>query len=330
MFKKDKISREEVVWCYQHLLGRPPESEAAIRSHLGHKGFKQMVDCFVSSPEFSARQNAALSPFARREMWHAIGQAANAVDLDASAEQLAACVKKIQAAWVHLGNEKPHYSVLTDARFLPDQLADSADSFWASGEQEAATLQRILGRYGVHDLSDKVCVEYGCGVGRVTMGLAARFGQVHGYDISASHLKIAQERADALGVDCVCLHDSSALLETELMACDCFYSRIVFQHNPPPVIARLIEQALAALKPGGIALFQVPTYGVGYRFRLQEWLQTEHPLDMQMHCLPQPHIFRLIAAAGCAVLEVREDNCTGAPERFVSNTFIVRKTACVH
>ena len=113
----------------------------------------------------------------------------------------------------------------------------------------------------------------------------------------------------------------------ELEPCDLFYSTIVFQHNPPVVITRLIRNALSCLKPSGIALFQVPTYQLGYRFKTAEWLASEHAPDMQMHCLPQARIFELVAEEGCVVLEVREDDWAGPRNRRISNSFVIKKAS---
>src|SRR5271169_236009 len=41
---------------------------------------------------------------------------------------------------------------------------------------------------------------------------------------------------------------------------DLFFSIIVLQHNPPPVILGILDAAFAGLRPGGLAFFQVPTY----------------------------------------------------------------------
>ena len=212
--------------------------------------------------------------------------------------------------------------MLTNAQFLPQRLGQTIGEFWASGEHEGEQIVRTLRRHG-HSLTG-TCVEYGCGVGRMTMVLARGFREVHGYDISAAHLRCAQERAGELDVRNVVLHECPAGILLQLEPCDFFYSRIVFQHNPPPVIVELIRMALGALKRGGIAIFQVPTYITGYHFNLTEWLSTDHPLDMQMHCVPQSRIFQLIAEHGCMALEVREDNSTGS-DRMLSNVFVARK-----
>jgi len=250
------------------------------------------------------------------------------VDTDARDDQLNAYLEKIKAAWTHLGIVKPHWSVLTHSRFLPENLGDSIDAFHASGEEEAAVVEKILARHDCFSLSEKICLEYGTGVGRVTMGLARRFAWVHGYDISPGHLSHAAERAKEIGLTNITFHLCSENFLTPLNECDVAYSRIVFQHNPPPVQSRLIKNLLGALKPGGTAIFQVLTYMKDYHFNTLEWLKTNHPPEMQMHCLPQQKIFEIIAAENCIPLEVGEDDAAGHPDSRISNTFVARKLKC--
>lgn len=322
------VSREEILWCYRNLLKRDPESETALSSHLGNKGFRQLVEGFVRSPEFVDKTRPVVRPLARKDRFYQLRLKGMDVDTEATAEQLAQAVGKVKAVWTHLGAVKPHFSVLTDQQFLPENIGDSIDRFWASGEADAMDVQRILEQQNFSDLASKTCVEYGCGVGRVTMGLAKRFRKTHGYDISRGHLAHARQRAEQIAQRNVFFHQCDDDLLADLEKCDFFYSRIVFQHNPPPIITELIRKALKAVNPGGIAIFQIPTYGVGYRFVLDEWLAADHGLDMQMHCLPQVKVFSLIAEANCVPLEVREDDAAGTADKYISNTFVVRKNAC--
>jgi len=155
--------------------------------------------------------------------------------------------------------------------------------------------------------------------------LAAMFQHVNGYDISSAHIDIARARAKELQLSNVSFVECSSDFLEILKPCDVFYSRIVFQHNPPPIIHELVKHALRSVRPGGVAVFQVPTYIKGYKFNIEEWIAAKHVLDMQMHCLPQADIFELAGDEACDVLEVREDDSTGAPERFISNTFVIRK-----
>lgn len=63
------MSRDDVVWCYRNLLGREPESDAAVLFHSRSKSFRDLVEIFVKSPEFraiigakDAPQNQCVSP----------------------------------------------------------------------------------------------------------------------------------------------------------------------------------------------------------------------------------------------------------------------------
>lgn len=319
------VSSEDVAWCYRNLLEREPESDETIKAHRHTSNFKELVALFVGSQEFRSkssginlgggRSGPGLPPLL--DKLH--------IEVDASQAKLGQCAAKIKTTWEHLGQEKAHFSVLTDESFLPQNLSDSIDSFWASGVPEAAAAARTLSQYGVSDLEEKVCVEYGCGVGRVTVNFAACFQLVHAYDISRNHLRHARARASELGRNNIEFHECANDFRVAMEPCDFFYSVIVLQHNPPPVIMELIRIALAALKPGGIAIFQVPTYIIGYRFALDEWLAAEHGLDMQMHCVPQDAVLDAISANGCRLLGLREDGWTAAPDTMISNTFCCQK-----
>ncbi|SRR6266481_256071 len=321
------VSKDEVLWCYRMILGREPESEDVIREKMKSPNRSSLREAFLHSPEFIRGKSLVNRPPAQT---FPLNLPKNEIEYEATATQLTKCLATIKAAWSHLGITRPHFSVLTNKWFLPENLDENLDKFWASGESEVIILEGMLARHDFASLSTKICVEYGCGVGRVTIGMARRFAQVHAYDISQGHLSLAEQRAHEVGVPNCKFHLCSDNLLNPLEECDLFYSKIVFQHNPPPVIHQLIRNALRALKPGGIAIFQVPTYCIGYRFSINEWLATDDELDMQMHCLPQHVIFPIIADENCELLEVREDGSTGAPDQFISNTFMIRKTGRIN
>lgn len=319
------VSRDDVTWCYRNLLRREPESDAVIDMHLRTNDFKKLITTFLDSQEYRAQWSSVnlggsgsapgLPPLLDR--LH--------IEVDASQADLGKCAAKIKTTWEHLGQEKAHFSVVTDEMFLPQNLDGSIDSFWASGESDAAMTIRAVDQHGLGNLDEKICVEYGCGVGRVTVNFASHFKFVHAYDISRNHLHHARARANELGRRNIEFYECSNDFRVAIEPCDFFYSVIVLQHNPPPVIMELIRIALTALKPGGIAIFQVPTYIIGYHFRLDEWLATDHVLDMQMHCVPQDAVFNVISSTGCRLLGLREDGWTAAPDLMISNTFFCRK-----
>jgi SAM-dependent methyltransferase len=320
---KTSVSKDEVRWAYRFFLGREPESEAVVDEKLARGDLPGLRRAFLSCDEFQD----ALAVSRGRGATMPLNVPAMAVETEGTREQLILSLRKIKAAWSHLGTAEPHFSVLTKPQYLSGHADPELSSFWESGTRDAWVLERILERQRMgSSLSGATCVEYGCGVGRVTMALAAKCGELHAYDISPTHLDFARARAAGLGLADVHFHESTDLLPEALHPCDLFYSRIVFQHNPPIVITELIRTALRSLRPGGVAVFQVPTYIRGYRFDAQTWIEADHAFEMQAHCLPQWKVFRLIEEGGGQLLEVREDDALGLPGS-LSNVFVVRRKA---
>ncbi|HVC53572.1 MAG TPA: class I SAM-dependent methyltransferase [Stellaceae bacterium] len=237
---------------------------------------------------------------------------------------LAALWARIGGQWSALGRVRPHHSVLVADDYLPANFAGHTAEFWATGEAEAGLVEAALARCGMTRLADKTCTEYGCGVGRVTVPLSRRFAEVYAYEISPPHLALAEQRA-ADGGRNIRFHLCSGGPPGDIAECDFFYSRLVFQHNPPPLIRRLIGCGLGALRPGGVAIFGVPTSLPGYRFSVADYLAAPRRAGSEMHCLPEAEIRALIAQLRCDVVEVHEERQPVAGGECVSHLFIVRR-----
>jgi SAM-dependent methyltransferase len=248
------------------------------------------------------------------------------IEVEATQEHFSQLIARIEQSWTHLGEVRPHYSVITQREFLPANIPNSIDSFWASGKSEADTAAFLLRKLGFGELSGRTCVEYGCGIGRVTIPLATKCAEIHAYDISKSHLALARQRADSLRVNNVSFHHCGGSLPRPFQRCDLFYSRLVFQHNPPPIIRELIRLGLDSLRTGGVAIFGVPVYLSDYSFRIDEYLKNPPTAGMEMHCFPQREVFALISAAECSVVEVREERTIAVPASWcLGNIFVVQR-----
>jgi SAM-dependent methyltransferase len=247
------------------------------------------------------------------------------IDTAATPEQLAAMLARISAYWQMIGEEAPHWSVLTQDRFRPEAIKRQQAAFYATGEADAALVGGLMRRWDVPEGPEATCLEFGCGVGRATVHLAPLFGKVIGCDVSASHIRLGRRQAKLRGIGTIRWHVSTAETLMPATRWDVWYSRIVLQHNPPPVMAHLLGLAFRRLKPGGLAVFQLPTHLVGYRFSVGEYLAEEGPPRMEMHVLPQAAVFTLAAAAGLEVLDVRDDNVVGDVGRWLSTLFVLRR-----
>ncbi|HMD54542.1 MAG TPA: class I SAM-dependent methyltransferase, partial [Phycisphaerae bacterium] len=202
------------------------------------------------------------------------------------------------------------------------------EHFYGDGRRLIQNLQRAAERCGVLLDDYKVCLELGCGVGRLTVWLSEVLPKILAADISRLRLDLNQralrrfQRSNVEHHHIVTIDSLSNLPDF-----DAFFSIIVLQHNPPPLIIMLLKIILRKLRPDGIAYFQVPTFIKNYTFRLDEYLRgTLESNHMEMHAIPQKLLFGIINDCGCELLEIREDPWTDSRE-IISNSVFVKKTA---
>ena len=104
----------------------------------------------------------------------------------------------------------PHPSVTRETQ------AHARAGFWESLSRPSRRRNSWLddlGSIGFASCKDLTVIEYGCGVGRVTILLAAIAREVVGYDISEPHLQLARQRALALGRTNIRLSRSATCLQ---------------------------------------------------------------------------------------------------------------------
>jgi len=227
-----------------------------------------------------------------------------------------------------MGEVAPHYSALPDLVFRPENLPGSRRSLYASGREDRDILDGALGRLGVPVGRVGRIVEFGCGVGRATLHLAALSPDVTGVDFAPAHLAVARAEARDRGLDHIRWQRVAPGVTVPAEGCDLWFSRRTLQHNPPPVIRALLRRTLAGLRPGGHAVFQLVTWGDGYGFTLAEALAASSLREAPQHVLPQAEVFALAAETGCTVLSVQDDPVPGLDRtRWLSHLFVVRRPA---
>ena len=317
----DRLTREAVILGYRMLLGRDPENEEVIANAIAA----------WPEPEAFGKALATCAEFGLRHgpNLHALpplDAGLNLVETEADAATLALMAGKVGGYWTRAGEAAPHWSVLTEERFLPQNIADNLPAFYAAGAWDAQVMEATLGRIGRKAGQFRHCVDYGCGVGRVTLQLARRFPQVTGLDISGPHLHLARETFRAAGLDHVTLTQVMPERLMPVESCDLWYSRIVLQHCPPPVTMNILRHAFRALETGGVAIFQLPVWIQGYQFDTASYLAGAPGAEMEMHAVPQRAILELADWQGLVLRDLREDSfLVGRPGAAISNTFTFEK-----
>jgi SAM-dependent methyltransferase len=251
------------------------------------------------------------------------------VQTNVTPEERRALWAHIASVWSNFGKVDPYWSVLTDDRWRAKKMTEEAaiEAFYATGQADLLRLEAWLRRNALALNPDPVCAEYGCGVGRLTQWLARRFRHVLAFDISEPHLEAARNRLRRQGIKNVEFVLVRGIADLRMVAeVDLFYSMIVLQHNPPPIMTDILAGAFAGLKTGGYCFFQIPTYSANYSFSIQSYRQNlTAKKKMEMHCLPQKEVLELARQYEVFPVEIQPDDAVGNQGRWISNTFLMRK-----
>ena len=160
-----------------------------------------------------------------------------------------------------------------DALLYVDDRGRRGEDFWRGGEEVVIVFQQHLG----FEVSGQLVVEIGCGVGRVTRGLAARARAVVAVDVSAEMLARARELNPGLDNVTWMQGDGETLAGIEDSSADGVFSHVVFQHLPDPALTLgYVREMGRVLRPGGWAAFQVSNDPSIHRRRLLARRSTRH------------------------------------------------------
>lgn len=214
---------------------------------------------------------------------------------------------RVRGDWTRLGHDDPLWAVLVtdDGR----HGGWRAEEFYATGRAEVdavlAKAQALGARPG-----HTTALDFGCGVGRLSLALAAHVDRVIGVDVSPPMLEQARAN-DTTGRCTFVLNTGTDLSMIPDEHIDIAYSSLVLQHIPPPHNERYLEELLRVVRPGGLLVVQVATRpdrsvrGWVARFapqplmRFAQQRMLGYPAPMEMHAL-SPATIAAAARAGKA------------------------------
>jgi SAM-dependent methyltransferase len=219
--------------------------------------------------------------------------------------------------WEHLAETDPLWAVLT----RPGRKGGrwDVDEFFATGEAEIAHVLSVADALGRPEHRGRA-LDFGCGVGRLTRALCARFEHTLGIDISAVMVDQARRLNEGLSGCDFRVNAAPDLTQLESASFDFVYSSIALQHIPTVrEIEGYVTELLRVARPDGLVVFGLPhhipslwtiqprrrVYALLRRLGVSEqWMLRRTPLTpMRMTPMPEENVRSLLEREGAAVLQ---------------------------
>lgn len=150
--------------------------------------------------------------------------------------------------WREYGRRDPYYGVLSHDEFRQENLTPAAvERFYDTGREHVDALFAPHG-----DWRPGRALDFGCGVGRLVVPLAARCDAVVGVDVSPDALEKARAACAERGIE-----NASFAESLPAGGFDLVHTTIVMQHIPPADGYGLFRAMAASLNPGGRGIVQI-------------------------------------------------------------------------
>ena len=164
-------------------------------------------------------------------------------------------LEKLKQSWQLLGATDPRWAILSE----PGREGGGWDdaTFWRSGEDFVAWVAQHLAGLGAAPARQRA-LDFGCGHGRLTQGLANHFAEVVGVDIAASMLDVARSANRHGARVSYVLNERPDLAVLPDASFDFVLTVLVLQHMRPDYAAGYLREFLRVLRPGGVMFFQIP------------------------------------------------------------------------
>ncbi|MCW5960437.1 MAG: class I SAM-dependent methyltransferase [Pyrinomonadaceae bacterium] len=231
-------------------------------------------------------------------------------------------MSKIQKTWEHFGEENPYFAVVTLDQFEKENLSeDVLAEFFESGSRYTETVWKEIETNLVSDFRPKRSLDFGCGVGRLSIPIARRSGELVAVDISKRMLEEAERNAVKANVNNISFVQSDDNISRVSGKFDFIHSFIVIQHIDPSIGETIFEKMIEKLEDGGIGALHLTYDHPGKRssvlkynlymklpfvFSLRNLLlqKKQEPL-IPVHTYDLNKIFRILQRNGCHKCFVR-------------------------
>jgi 2-polyprenyl-3-methyl-5-hydroxy-6-metoxy-1,4-benzoquinol methylase len=207
----------------------------------------------------------------------------------------------LKNTWNHYGKTEMYWSVITDPQFKNSNFTDNGKIlFFQTGHENIMIISQIAIDNGI-SFRNKKALDFGCGVGRLTLALSPHVKHITGIDISSGHLQEALNNKIISNQTNVDFFQSNENI-TIFGSFDIIISLIVLQHNRPVLMKEFINQLLSILTHNGSAFLHIP-------YSIENYSSKKSQYIMEMHYLPLNEIWELAHQNNCDIKQYDTDMC---------------------
>ena len=237
--------------------------------------------------------------------------------------ELPKALRTERSRWDRLALD-PYYAVINAEANRSDRFTEEAKrALVDSGERDVAQTVEDIRRRFAPDFLPSNAVDFGCGVGRLTIPLARLSRHITGIDISEAMLAEARRNCVEAGLENATFVTSDGYFGHALHVepVDFIHAYIVFQHIPPRAGMWLANELVSRLQHGGIGALHFTYARRARRPAMVNRLRRHVPgLNrianlVQRHPIGEPFIpmnnydlgalYRMLAENGCREVHAR-------------------------
>jgi ubiquinone/menaquinone biosynthesis C-methylase UbiE len=228
-------------------------------------------------------------------------------------------LQELQRNWEGLAQTDPLWAICSDPEKRNGRW--SYEDLLATGRNEVKVVLACVAELGIRLDWNTPALDFGCGVGRLTQALAAHFPECWGIDISPTMISLAEKYSQDLSRCRFLLNDREHLEGLQDNYFGFIYTSIVLQHMAEKLSRQYLSELVRVLKPGGTLVFQLPDslrVGLVKRLRIKLALRSRirtvfrgnKNYVMEMHCMEEQTVRKLVHESGGQVVDVRLTNST--------------------
>lgn len=157
--------------------------------------------------------------------------------------------------WDRFGKTDPLFGILSD----PTKYGGKWDvaEFFDSGRAHVRKLYDTLAGLNI-PFGTRAALDFGCGVGRLTVALAEPFERTVGVDVAPSMIRRARQFHGAASRCEFVVNQSASLAQFPTGTFDFVHSCLVLQHIPPEISRGYVREFFRVASEGGLVVFQLP------------------------------------------------------------------------